>query len=81
MSNKNIFYLKNTDENGNEITVPVDMSVMSDAERAAFLRFASTGSLTDDDAKLLAKRKAYLKADGATTSGLIARFDWTWFVV
>lgn len=81
MSNKNTFYLKNTDDDGNEITVPVDTSTMSDAEKAALMQFANTGSISDEEAKLLAARKVYLRGDGATTTGFIVRFDWTWFAV
>ncbi|MES9856847.1 MAG: hypothetical protein ABW166_09630 [Sedimenticola sp.] len=67
---------------GIRISIPVDLMEMSDAERAAFLKFTlekSLDSLDEKEKELLASRKVYLQGEG--TKALICRFDWSCWAV
>lgn len=76
--------IKISSENDVEVTVPVSLSDMSDAERAAFLKFSAAGAdrstLTPDEMAVLAKGKIYASGD-AVPEGLICRWDWTCWAV
>ncbi|NTG74457.1 hypothetical protein G6M02_14110 [Agrobacterium rhizogenes] len=69
--------------NGIDIFVPIDFRSMSEAEKTAFLKLASSrdkSSLSDAELSLLKARKTYATGDAAP-EGLICRWDWTCWAV
>ena len=76
--------LKVTTDNGVQVSVPVEFSAMSEAEKLAFLKFAALSNdktaLTPDELRLIEAGRVYLRGD-TVPEGLICRWDWSCWIL
>lgn len=70
-------------DDGIAVFVPIEFASMSEGEKTAFLKLASSmdkSKLSAEELALLESRKTYATGEGAP-AGLICRWDWTFWVV